>query len=247
MTQLKGKQPGAPSASVNPVRATSHARAPRATRADGDQTYARLLESAGLLFAAAGFAETTSTSIAKHAGADVASINYHFGSRNGLYQAVLAEAHRRVIRLEVLQQIASGKRPGSEKVRLLIDQFLQATSGVPGWPTRVLARELLAPTANAHVLLNQEIAPKLQIVLGILSGVTRIPVGEPALLRCLVSTGAPGLMMLVGANGYIAPLRDFVASPREDLALHLHAFAMGGLKAAGRLYAQNTGRASSRS
>ncbi len=60
---------------------------PRALRTDGEATYNRILETAGKLFATSGFAETSSKAIAAKAEVDLASINYHFGSRSGLYQA----------------------------------------------------------------------------------------------------------------------------------------------------------------
>ena len=55
----------------------------RGTRADGELTRTRILETAGQLFAAHGFAATPSKAIAAQAEVDLASINYHFGSRNG--------------------------------------------------------------------------------------------------------------------------------------------------------------------
>jgi TetR/AcrR family transcriptional regulator, regulator of cefoperazone and chloramphenicol sensitivity len=62
----------------------------RSLRADGEATRAKILESAGRLFAAQGYAEATSKEIAADADVDLASINYHFGSRSGLYLTVLA-------------------------------------------------------------------------------------------------------------------------------------------------------------
>ncbi|NKI92486.1 TetR/AcrR family transcriptional regulator [Rhizobacter sp. SG703] len=208
----------------------------RSTRIDGDQTYTRILEAAGPLFAATGFAETTSKSIAAEAGADVASINYHFGSRNGLYQTVLAEAHRRLIRLDTLQDIAGSGLPASDKLARLIDTLLAATTGEHGWPVRVLAREVLAPTSNARLLLDAEIEPKLVVVQGVLSEVSGIPRGDPALLRCMVSVAAPCLMLLVAGNGLPGPIRPVLTGSSADLAAHLHAFALAGLHAVGQQY-----------
>lgn len=208
----------------------------RRGRVDGDQTYLRILESAGSLFAAAGFAETTSKSIAMEAGVDVASINYHFASRNGLYQTVLAEAHRRLIQLERLQGIAAAKVTAEKKLEQLIDTIVDATTGDHGWPVHVLAREVLSPTSNARVLLDAEVGPKLAVVQGILGEVTGIPVGDPALLRCMVSVAAPSLMLLVAGTGMPAPMRPVLTTSRAELAGHLQVFALAGLRAVGREY-----------
>ena len=79
----------------------------RGPRTDGEATRARLLEAAGQLFSQQGFAEITSKAVAQLAAADLASINYHFGSRKGLYQAVLLEAHRQLLDLDDVQRIAA--------------------------------------------------------------------------------------------------------------------------------------------
>ena len=67
----------------------------RGLRSDGEATRTRILEAAGELFATTGYAETSNKAIAAHAQVDLASINYHFGNRSDLYQAVLTEADRK--------------------------------------------------------------------------------------------------------------------------------------------------------
>ena len=61
------------------------------TREDGEETKARLIECAGRLIADQGFDRTTSKDICRLAGTNLAAVNYHFGSREGLYKAVLLE------------------------------------------------------------------------------------------------------------------------------------------------------------
>ncbi|MDF5938828.1 helix-turn-helix domain containing protein [Pseudomonas aeruginosa] len=58
----------------------------RTPRSDGESTRARILEVAGRLFAQHGYANTASKAICEEAGADLAAINYHFGSRDALAQ-----------------------------------------------------------------------------------------------------------------------------------------------------------------
>lgn len=65
----------------------------RARRSDGDLTKSKILEAAGRLIAQLGWAKTSNKEIVKLAEVDLAAINYHFGGRDGLYQAVLSEAH----------------------------------------------------------------------------------------------------------------------------------------------------------
>jgi AcrR family transcriptional regulator len=63
----------------------------RGVRADGAQSRQRLLESATRLFAAQGFAMTSTREIALAAGANIAAISYYFGDKAGLYRATFRE------------------------------------------------------------------------------------------------------------------------------------------------------------
>src|ERR1700759_1103959 len=78
----------------------------RASRTDGSATRQHLLETAGQVFAERGFAGGTSKEICERAGTPLASVNYHFGSRESLYEAVLIEAHRQIVGLDELVALA---------------------------------------------------------------------------------------------------------------------------------------------
>lgn len=204
----------------------------RAPRTDGEATSRRILEAAGELFAASGFADTQNKAIAARARVDLASINYHYGSRSGLYQAVLAEAHRRIISLEKLQELAAAADlPASEKLRKIIERLLEGIGEHQGWHTKVFGREVLSPSPHLQVFKQKEILPKLQVLLGILGEITGIPANDPALFRCLISVAAPCAMLLI-AGRENSPFADEIRRMlHEDLVAHLHRFAMGGLDA----------------
>ena len=200
-------------------------------RTDGETTYNRILEAAGKLFASAGFAETTNKMIAASAEVDLASINYHFGSRSGLYEAVLLEAHNRLVNVESLQQVASSRLSGHKKLKKLVEGLVESAVLDEGWHARVLSRELLSPSSHLQVLKEREIAAKLEIVLTIISEITGISVGDPALLRCLISVLAPCAMMLVVGRNIVPVADEIRRMPRKDLVEHLYHFALGGLEA----------------
>lgn len=206
----------------------------RSQRPDGEATHNRILEAAGALFATAGFAETTNKMIAARAEVDLASINYHFGSRNGLYQAVLVDAHRRLVSVDSLRQLVATDLTAPEKLRKLIEGLVVSATDDDAWHTKVLSREFLSPTSHLQALRKTEIPAKLPFVLSILSEITAIPVDDPSLLRCLISVVAPCAMLLVVAPN-VFPLGDQIhRMPREALVDHLYRFAMGGLDAIGR-------------
>ncbi len=208
----------------------------RSPRTDGEATRARLLEAAGRLFSEQGFAETTGKAIAQQAGADLASINYHFGNRNGLYQAVLLEAHRQILDLDDLQRIATSEQSPEQRLYALLDGLVQRASQPDAWAPRVLARELMAPSSHLQVLLEEAVPPKMIAIAGILSAISGIPVNDPALLRCLLSIAAPCMMLIVVGRDLPGPLRPIMQESQQSLVAHLHRFALAGLQASGAHY-----------
>ncbi len=206
----------------------------RAPRSDGVATRKAILEAAGHLIAEAGLAQAASKEIATRAGVDIASINHHFGNRAGLYQAVLAEAHRRLIDAEHLEQLAAATEPAEQKLKVLIRLLVQGGAMAPNWPLIVLAREVMAPSAHLMALQQEEVLPKLQRVLPILSELTALPPDDPRLWRCLPSIAAPCALFAL-AGKLDSPLTNrFAGAPAEVVVEHLFTFTMGGLAAISR-------------
>jgi len=214
--------------------------ADRVLRSDGQATYLRILEAAGEQFAAAGYAETTSKQIAAAAGVDVASINYHFGSRSGLYRAVLVEAHHQLISVDFIQQLAASDCTAEDKLRKFLESAVGAAMGDRGWRTLVLSREMLSPSSHLDALRRTDVFAKFQAVLAILSEITAIPNGDPALLRCLVSVVAPCSLLRVAGQSLSRITEGMSDMPREALLEHLFQFSLGGLAAISRQYHSNS-------
>lgn len=63
----------------------------RKPRSDGAEARSRLLLAALRLFAAKGFAKTSTREIAQAAGVNLAAIKYYFGDKAGLYRVVFSE------------------------------------------------------------------------------------------------------------------------------------------------------------
>ena len=211
----------------------------RGLRSDGEATKTRILEAAGELFAETGYAETSNKDIAARAQVDLASINYHFGNRSGLYQAVLAAAHGQLLGMADLQQLVGSESPPESKLRVLIEQLVaQAMQEPQAWQLRVLAREVLAPSSHLQVLFQDEALPKMLLVKRLLSEITGIPAEDPAVTRCLMNVITPCLMLLVGGRTFPGPLKEVFQMPPQMVADHLFHFAMGGLGAIAREYAE---------
>lgn len=212
----------------------------RGLRSDGEVTRARILEAAGELFARTGYAETPNKAIAALAQVDLASINYHFGNRSGLYQTVLAESYGKVLGLANLKQLVDSELAPASKLRLLIEQLVAlATQEPQAWQLRVLAREILAPTSHLQTLFQNEARPKVALLRRMLGEITQIPPDDPALTRCLLNVVAPCLMLLVGGHNFPGPLQEVFRMPSQTIADHLFHFVLGGLASIKDQYKRN--------
>lgn len=211
--------------------------APREPRKDGETTRMRILEAAGELFSAAGFAETSNKAVAAKAEVDLASINYHFGSRNGLYQAVLAEARQRFLDIADLKRIIQGEQPAPDKLLALTELVVRkAARGRESWHLRVLAAEALAPSSHGQEVLHPEKAMKLTLLKQLFSEITGIPADDPSLVRCILSVTAPWAMLLIGPRGGSGALRDILDMPGDVVAAQLYSFTLAGLMEMSRQY-----------
>src|ERR1700741_2787504 len=128
------------SAMITTRASTKPATAPgRAARSDGDATRQHILHSAGQGFAERGYADATSKEICARAEVNMASVNYHFGSRGGLYEAVLVEAHHHLLKLEEMQEITARDLAPRDKLRVILRGIvLRATGPQARWGARVV-------------------------------------------------------------------------------------------------------------
>ena len=83
------------------------------TRVPG--TRERILEAATALFSEGGYEGTSTRALGSAARANIATIAYHFGDKEGLYHAVLGRAYAGMLELE----IPSGLPTGHEERRPL--------------------------------------------------------------------------------------------------------------------------------
>jgi TetR/AcrR family transcriptional regulator, regulator of cefoperazone and chloramphenicol sensitivity len=222
------------------MRAASRKTAPsarRAPRPDGDATRQHLLETAGQVFAERGFAQVTSKEICANAGTPLASINYHFGSRDGLYEAVLVEAHRQLVDVEDLMQVAQASGDAKRKLRALLSRLIgMSTGAATPWGFRVLLREMMSPSSAMPMLVEKAIRPKATLLLGLVGEVLGLPPTHPAVQRALAFSVLPSLVILIAPSEVSTRLIPGIARGGEGLEEELLRYVMAGLDAVGRAH-----------
>jgi len=209
-------------------------------REEDDQgTRRRLLETAGQVFAEKGFDRATGKEICERAGTNTAAVNYYFGGMDGLYAAVLHEAHSRFVTLDALSAAVAGKADARAKLEAILGLIIRTLTGplVSSWALRVLGREIIAPSSALDVLREKEFLPKTRILRAIVGELMGLPEEHPAVARGCVSVMAPCFMLLLFDRRTLKRAFPTLGVTPEDapaLVRHLVQFALAGLSAVAR-------------
>src|SRR5580693_7564829 len=107
-----------------------------------DATEARILETAGHVFAETGFQAAKVRDICARAGVNLAAVNYHFGDKLGLYNEVLRYAACAAGSAARLDPVPSGRTPEA-RLRAFVLGLLEKIYGEdrPAWPVRLMTHE----------------------------------------------------------------------------------------------------------
>ncbi len=134
-----------------------------------DPTKVRLIEAAGREFAEKGFDLARVRTICEGAGANLASVNYHFGDKEQLYREVLMEAHRCGSGAGASPPVDS--LPPGEKLRAFIHHFLDQVVALgkdDTWHNRLMMREILDPTPALEFVVREAIRPRFELLKSIM-------------------------------------------------------------------------------
>jgi AcrR family transcriptional regulator len=130
----------------------------RIAMANGE-TVQRILRAATILFAERGFSETSLRTITGLADVNLAAVNYHFGTKKSLIQAVFSqfltpfcrELDSRLTKMEA--QLRPGEQPQVEQLlRILISSLHAATESINEKPERFMRLLSLAYTQTQQHL-----------------------------------------------------------------------------------------------
>ena len=205
-------------------------------REDRDTRW-HLLEIAGQVFSEKGFAGTTGKEICRRAKANVAAINYHFQSLDGLYAAVLKEATRRLPSVQALRTALTRESEPEAKLTAIFDLAVRAITGPvsSSWVVGVVGREALNPSPAYVALKKREWRPKMLVLRGVVAEIMQLPPSHPAVERSCMSALAPcSLLLLVDRSLLKRAFPRFGFSPKDAGAIteHLVRFSLGGMAAA---------------
>jgi TetR/AcrR family transcriptional regulator len=130
-----------------------------------------LVEAGATVFAERGFDGATAEVIAARAGTTKAMINYHFRSKQGLYEAILDATFTELARRFDAVRAGGGTAP--EQLRAFVAAFAHAAANQPTFPA-IMIREAL--TGGAH--LPDPVARRIAGVIGVVRGIVEQGVRE---------------------------------------------------------------------
>jgi AcrR family transcriptional regulator len=199
-----------------------------------DSTRNRLLEAAGEVFAEKGFREATIREICKRAGANVASINYHFGGKERLYSDVLRYVDDAVSERHPATLPGFAGLPPEKRLELFVVQFMHKVfaSDRPAWHQRLMTREMVEPTFALDELIDRNIKPRALILQGIIRELLGPGAPDQHVQRCAASVVGQCLFYW-HCRPMIARLMPHLGYSPENLAsiaAHITNFAIKGIQ-----------------
>lgn len=207
----------------------------RANRKDGVETRKRLLDAACGVFAAKGFEDASIAEICEDAGANVAAVNYHFGSKDALYVEVWRHTFETFMQAYPLDGGLPADAPPEDRLFARVHALLQRVfdDGRVGQCFRIGLRELVNPSAALEDTRRELIGPHRQQTRELVRELLGPAASNEAVLFCEISI----INQCLSVN-FFKERRSFLLGRErlskqavEDLARHITLFSLGGLHA----------------
>ena len=202
------------------------------TKDPPSETRQRLLAAAGEVFADRGFRDATVREICERANANVAAAHYHFGDKEGLYEAVFDYA-RNCANQRLDHDLAAAAN-SEERLRAYVRFFLKRffDDGRPTWLGKLMAREMAEPTKVLDMLVSERIRPnheRLKTIAGeLMNGVA----DDEALRLCAFSIAAQCFFYFHYRPVVMRLYPDMQFGPQEveRLVEHITRFSLAALQ-----------------
>ncbi len=191
-----------------------------------------LIGVAGEIFAERGYEAATIKEITDRAGVNVASVNYYFRDKLGLYTEVLRQS---LHRSSMGQGPETEGVPAEEKLGRYVRSFMDSmvASGRPSWTGRLVVRELAHPTAALPQVIEEIIRPNFLVLRQIVGEVAGRPLAGEAQDLFAYSVMAQCVHWKTSAPifPYLWPGLEFSEEQVRRIAEHITAFSIAGIRA----------------
>ncbi len=206
---------------------------------NNNKTRQSILDSACLVFSEKGYHRATIDEICKAAGANIALVNYYFGDKASLYDAVWKQSFDCTSKKFPLDGGSGGSGSPQERLGTVIHAMLKRVFATDncGIFSRLMVQEMACPTLTLSNIVDRAIRPQSDHICSIL----RELLGGDKIEQRIINEYMISIMgqcIIFASN---RPLRsqllaknDFFEKDVERLADHITRFSLAGLEAAKR-------------
>ena len=203
-------------------------------KAHQEKTRIRLLTSASRIFAEKGFQDATIAEICEQAGANIASVNYYFGSKDTLYLESWRFAFNRELLLYPSEAGLPVNANAEQRLEKWIKSLIKRIADDHSYSFAILHREMAQPTRLLSDIVEKEINPQRLLIFKLLKECLGKSVSDQQLQYCHASIMGQCFQLLrlrhmnrVRANR--EPPIDL--SDIEAFAEHVVQFSLAGIRA----------------
>ncbi|MFA6240393.1 MAG: CerR family C-terminal domain-containing protein [Candidatus Hydrogenedentales bacterium] len=203
-------------------------------RTRGQETRQRILEEACKVFGEKGFRDATHAEICREAGANVAAINYYFGTKEALYRAVFEHLSVLAETLYPFTQGVSESASPEDQLHAFVRAFLGRVFDPDQLKHlhRIRMAEMFDPTGLLDEVMDQHLAKDRGHILGILRQLLGTGVPERDLSWCEMSIVGQCLMVAHGPrDDRHKDIFGFSEAGVDLLAEHITDFSLAGVEA----------------
>jgi AcrR family transcriptional regulator len=205
-------------------------------RKDALETRQRLLTAAAKVFAEQGFWEATHAEICRRAQANIAAVNYHFGSKEKLY----VEAWKHAFDLSLQAHPSDGgvapDAPAEERLRGQILAFIHRIADPDNCEVEIMHKEMANPTGLLGETVRRVVEPMREMTSSIMRDLLGDGATEQEVHLCEMSI----MSQCFGPMLHIRRARSKPAGARfegppmpfgvEELADHIVRFSLAGIR-----------------
>lgn len=135
------------------------------TRKKSSAKKEKLLAAASEVFIEKGFRDATVAEICARAGANISAVNYHFGSKEALYQETWRHSFTESLKAHPLDGGVCETAPAGERLRGLVTSLIQRIADEKNKDFFIAQMEMVNPTGLLQEVMKTELIPMRQKIL----------------------------------------------------------------------------------
>jgi len=197
-------------------------------------TKEKLLAAAGEVFVEKGFRDATVADICNRAGANVAAVNYHFGSKESLYQEAWRFSFAESMKAHPQHGGVPEEAPAEERLRGQLKALIERISDNENIDFKISQMELTNPTGLLDEVIKSEVIPLREKTLALVQELLGPRADEQQVVFCemsIISMCIHPLLMQRHSNKSKDVKMPPVIDDIDAFTEHVVRFSLAGLNA----------------